>query len=46
MALLQGVDCRQTKLSRKTIEGNSGSERSRLIGEEDLERIKKETRSE
>lgn len=46
MSLLLKADCEQIKLSRKTTEGNLGPERSRLIREEDLEKTRKEGRSE
>lgn len=35
MALLQKMDYRQTKLSKKTTRDNSGPEKSRLIGKKD-----------
>lgn len=43
MVLLRGVGCKQTKLLGKTIEDNSGSEKSGLIRKEDPKKRKKET---
>ena len=43
---MQKADYRQTRLLKKTTEGNLGLERSGLTEEEDLEGIKKEARLE
>ena len=46
MAQLRKASCWQTRLLKKTTEGNLGLERLGLTGEEDSERTKKEARRE